>query len=99
MLALSPLPVKAIPVTERVALPHYQGSIMQKSYWLPEHVNVELQRPACPKCSTRMMLARITPARVGFDLRTFECPRCDHVHVVMVATEAFGMSLSPPAHR
>ena len=38
-----------------------------------------------------MMLARIMPARVGFDFRTFECPQCDHVHEVMVATEAFGI--------
>jgi len=72
---------------------------MQKSYFLPEHVNVQLQRPACPKCDTHMMLARIMPARVGFDLRTFECPKCDHVHVVMVATEAFGRSFSPLAYR
>jgi hypothetical protein len=46
-----------------------------------------------------MMLARITPARVGFDLRTFECAACDHAHVVLVATEAFGTSFSPLAHR
>jgi hypothetical protein len=26
------------------------------------------------------MLARITPARSGFDIRTFECPACDHIH-------------------
>jgi hypothetical protein len=27
-----------------------------------------------------MMLARITPGSAGFDIRTFECPECDHVH-------------------
>jgi hypothetical protein len=37
------------------------------------------------------------PARVGFDFRTFECHQCAHVHVVMVATEAFGRSFTPPA--
>jgi hypothetical protein len=26
------------------------------------------------------MLARITPGPSGFDIRTFECPTCDHVH-------------------
>jgi hypothetical protein len=26
------------------------------------------------------MLARITPGPSGFDIRTFECPACDHVH-------------------
>jgi hypothetical protein len=31
---------------------------MQKSYFLPKHVNVQLQRPACQKCNTHMMLAR-----------------------------------------
>jgi len=70
---------------------------MQKSYFLPERVNIQLQRPCCPKCGTRMMLARTAPARVGFDLRTFECAVCDQAHVVLVATEAFGMSFSPLA--
>jgi len=26
------------------------------------------------------MLARITPGPAGFDIRTFECPACDHIH-------------------
>ena len=26
------------------------------------------------------MLARVTPGPVGFDIRTFECPACKHVH-------------------
>jgi hypothetical protein len=26
------------------------------------------------------MLARITPGPSSFDIRTFECPACDHVH-------------------
>jgi hypothetical protein len=68
--------------------------IMQNSYFLPEHVSVRLRRPRCPHCNTHMMLARIMPARVGYDLRTFECPQCDHVQVVMVATEAFGISFN-----
>jgi hypothetical protein len=97
--SITAIPSRHIPVTESVELPPYEGSIMQKSYFQPEHVNVQLQRPACSKCSTHMTLARIMPARVGFDLRTFECPKCDHVHVVMVATEAFGRSFSPLAYR
>jgi hypothetical protein len=31
-----------------------------------------------------MMLARITPGRSGFDIRTFECPVCDLVHQLVV---------------
>jgi hypothetical protein len=30
------------------------------------------------------MLARITPGPSGFDIRTFECPACDHVHQLVV---------------
>jgi hypothetical protein len=72
-----------------------KGSIMQKSYFLPDHINAQIHRPACPKCRAHMMLARIMPARLGFDLRTFECPKCDHVHEVMVENNAFGKSFTP----
>jgi transposase-like protein len=64
-------------------MPDYHSS-------LPYHVNLHIQRPACPKCRAHTMLARIMPARMGFDLRTFECPKCDHVHEVMVENDAFG---------
>ena len=37
-------------------------------------------QPLCPACQTRTMLARITPGPAGFDIRTFECPACDHIH-------------------
>jgi transposase-like protein len=63
---------------------------MPESHSLPERINVYIQRPACPKCHAHMMLARIMPQSVGFDLRTFECPKCDHVHQLMVETAAFG---------
>ena len=32
----------------------------------------------CMKCGGRMRLARIEPARPGFDLRTFECSECNN---------------------
>jgi DNA polymerase III alpha subunit (gram-positive type) len=60
-------------------------------------VNVQIQRPVCPKCHIHMMLTRIMPARVGYDMRTFECPQCDHVHEIMVANDAFGSPFSPTA--
>lgn len=63
---------------------------MQNSYFLPDNVSAHIHRPACPKCRAFMILARIVPARVGFDFHTIECPQCDHVHEVLVATEAFG---------
>jgi hypothetical protein len=39
-----------------------------------------IQRPLCPACQTRTMLARITPGPSGFDIRTFECPACGTAH-------------------
>ena len=35
-------------------------------------------RPDCPDCMVPMYLARVTPDKPGFDLRTFECPRCQN---------------------
>jgi hypothetical protein len=32
----------------------------------------------------RLMLARIEPGPDHSDLRTFECPKCNHVHKLMV---------------
>jgi hypothetical protein len=33
-------------------------------------------RPACPKCSTPMVLTQINPDERGFDNRHFDCPKC-----------------------
>ncbi len=41
-------------------------------------------RPECPKCATQMYLARIEPEKPGYDLRTFECPMCQHVDRAVV---------------
>jgi len=43
-----------------------------------------IMRPACPRCGTSMMLARIEPDSPGHDRRTFECPNCDHERTVVV---------------
>jgi len=40
--------------------------------------NMDEVRPACPKCGTRMWLARLDPDETGYGRRTFECPECDH---------------------
>lgn len=37
-----------------------------------------IRRPGCPKCQSRMLLAVIVPGPEGFELRTFECGKCDH---------------------
>ena len=41
-------------------------------------------RPECPMCATQMYLARIESEKPGHDLRTFECPRCQHVERAVV---------------
>jgi hypothetical protein len=33
-------------------------------------------RPACPRCSTPMVLTHISPDKLGFDCRVFDCPKC-----------------------
>jgi len=30
-------------------------------------------------CGAKMMLARIEPERPGYDSRTFECSKCEHI--------------------
>ena len=46
-----------------------------------------IERPQCPKCQTRMSLARIAPGPKGFDIRTFECSKCGHVDIVSAETD------------
>jgi hypothetical protein len=59
-----------LPVTESVVVPpEPRRSVM-----------ITVHRPPCPKCQTTTMLARIAPGPSGFDMRTFECPACEHVH-------------------
>jgi ribosomal protein S27AE len=41
-------------------------------------------RPECPICSAQTYLAYIEPDKPGFDLRAFECPRCQHIETVVV---------------
>jgi uncharacterized protein YlaI len=43
-----------------------------------------IERPLCPKCQGRLMLARIEPGPNGADLRTFECPNCEYVLQTLV---------------
>jgi hypothetical protein len=43
-----------------------------------------VQHSRCPLCQTRMMLAGIAPGPAGYELRTFECPKCDRVQRTLV---------------
>jgi len=46
-----------------------------------------VQRLHCPKCRARMTLARISPGPTGFELRTFDCSKCDHVEKIVIASD------------
>jgi hypothetical protein len=46
-----------------------------------------IERPRCPKCHDRMSLARIMPGPKGYDLRSFDCGKCNHALTVTVATD------------
>jgi hypothetical protein len=47
-----------------------------------------IERPRCPRCQTRMSLARIMSGPSSHDLRTFECTKCQHVRKEMVPTDS-----------
>jgi DNA-directed RNA polymerase subunit RPC12/RpoP len=42
------------------------------------------QLPVCRKCGKEVMLVRIAPQGIRQGIRTFECPRCEHVEEVLV---------------
>jgi hypothetical protein len=46
-----------------------------------------IARPRCTRCQTRMMLERVSPGPIGFEHRLFECPKCDHVEMSVIASD------------
>jgi RNase P subunit RPR2 len=42
----------------------------------------------CAKCSSPMIIALTTPARLGYELRTFECVKCGRLEKVPVRTRS-----------
>jgi transposase-like protein len=46
-----------------------------------------IERPRCPHCQTRTILSRIAPGPAGYELRAFECPKCDRVHRTLVVSD------------
>jgi len=57
---------------------------MPESHTRSEPSLPPIERPRCPKCQGHMKLARIEFGPAHSDLRTFECPRCNHVHKMLV---------------
>ena len=46
-----------------------------------------IERLRCPHCQTRMTLAHISRGPTGFELRTFDCARCDRVEQIAIASD------------
>jgi hypothetical protein len=42
----------------------------------------------CPKCLGPMVLTRIKPSRIGFEMRRFQGVNCDHVDKVVTETHS-----------
>jgi hypothetical protein len=57
---------------------------MPEAYNRPEPPLLPIERPRCPNCQDRMMLARIEPGPNGSHVRTFECPKCEHIQKMLV---------------
>jgi ribosomal protein S27AE len=57
---------------------------MPETYTRPDPSLIPIERPRCPECQGRTMLAHIEPGPDGSDLRTFECSKCEHVQKVLV---------------
>jgi transposase-like protein len=53
----------------------------------PAFAPITLQRPACPRCKSSMMLVSIELERPGVDLHTFQCAVCNHVLTTLAACE------------
>lgn len=53
----------------------------------PQQFLTAIERLRCSRCETRMMLERVTSGPIGFEHRVFECPKCDHVQVKIIASD------------
>ena len=50
---------------------------MPSTHVNPVYCCAEIGILACSKCGNPMRLSRIEPAAPGYDVRTYECARCD----------------------
>ena len=48
-----------------------------------------IERPRCFRCQTRMMLERVSSGPIGFEHRLFECSKCNHVEISVIASDPF----------
>ena len=46
-----------------------------------------IESRGCVKCEAQMVLARTTPARLGFNSQAFECVQCGHLEKVLIVAD------------
>lgn len=59
----------------------------------------QIHHRPCAKCQAPMTFMRAKPARIGFDLQTFECANCNNVETITSETVAHRWTngdLAPP---
>ena len=47
-----------------------------------------ISRLNCSKCGTATLLFGIEPEKPGHELRSFDCPKCNHIETVIGKSEA-----------
>ena len=57
---------------------------MPASPRVPALFRDHLMEAPCTKCGVKMTLARIEPDKRGYDLRVFECTKCNNVDQYIV---------------
>ena len=67
---------------------------MSEAQTRPDLSLLPVERPRCPKRQNRMNLTRIMPGQRGFEMRNFECAKCDQFKTVTIEADhyAFGES-------
>ena len=69
-------------------MPEFQSSKTHSSLGAIEY-------PRCPRCQGLMALESIVPAPPGYDVRTFECGKCDRVSTRLVSTDPMKTGAAP----
>ena len=65
--------------------PNVRGSVMPTTHSNEIVSRAEIGVIACPRCREPMRLSCITPGLEGYDLRTFDCEKCDRSKTFVVA--------------
>jgi hypothetical protein len=78
-------PSRHLSVTESIALPPNQGSVMlNRSVPSFFYGKATSARPFCADCDAPMILSLLEQDKPGFELRTFACPMCAATESIVV---------------